>query len=156
MTRSRSEEDWFSCVDEDLRARGVTKAEARRVLGAGNRYERGEWVMAKVKYKDVNFRADSRDIIAQCNQIIDAYVSAGYRLTLRQLYYQLVTVNAITNEEKSYKRLSGLLTDARYAGLVDWEAIEDRVRQPRAVSDWNDLQGDVEEACAWIRKQGLA
>jgi hypothetical protein len=35
----------------------------------------------------------------------DEYQNQGLRLTLRQLYYQLVTRNAITNEEKSYKNL---------------------------------------------------
>jgi len=64
------------------------------------------------------------------NEIIEEYASQGYRLTLRQLYYQLVSTNLIPNEEKEYKKLSSLLVKGRMGGVVDWDAIEDRLRQP--------------------------
>lgn len=107
--------------------------------------------MALKKYKDVSFRADSRERIELCNDIIDDYLNQGLRLTLRQLYYQLVTKNAITNEERSYQNLSALVSNARLAGLMDWEAIEDRVRQPRTQSDWNDVRELVESALSAYR-----
>ena len=34
----------------------------------------------------------------------------------------------IQNKQSEYKRLGGIISDARLAGLVDWEAIEDRTR----------------------------
>lgn len=102
--------------------------------------------MAKVKYRTINFRDESRALIDESNTIIADYQKDGYRLTLRQLYYQLVTRNTIRNEEKAYKKLSALLTDARYAGLVDWDAIEDRVRQPRSQSEWSNLRSIVSAA----------
>ena len=49
-------------------------------------------------------------------------------LTLRQLHYQLVSRDLITPQE--YAKLSKLLTNGRMTGLVDWDAIEDRVRVP--------------------------
>jgi hypothetical protein len=35
----------------------------------------------------------------------------------------------IPNTQQDYKRLGGIINDARLAGLIDWEAIEDRTRE---------------------------
>lgn len=48
--------------------------------------------------------------------------------------------------EKSYKRLSGVISDARLAGEMDWSAIEDRVRRPQRSSQWDSIQELVESA----------
>lgn len=64
------------------------------------------------------------------NDIIEEYIDQGYRLTLRQLYYQLVSRELIPNNKKEYSKLSGLLVKGRMAGEVDWSAIEDRIRVP--------------------------
>lgn len=42
----------------------------------------------------------------------------------------------IPNNERSYKNLGSLISDARLAGLIDWEAIEDRTRNLRGNSHW--------------------
>lgn len=97
-------------------------------------------------FRDVNFRRDSLARIDLCNQIIDDYLGQGLRLTLRQLYYQLVTRNEITNEEKSYKNLGKLVSDGRLAGLIDWDAIEDRVRRPITQPQFDNLQDLVNTA----------
>lgn len=64
------------------------------------------------------------------NSIIREYAKEGYRLTLRQLYYQLVSRDIIANQLKEYAKLSNLLVQGRMAGIVDWDAIEDRIRVP--------------------------
>ena len=99
----------------------------------------------KEQFKEINFRQDSLDRIELCNQIIEDYQGQGLRLTLRQLYYQLVSRNAIQNIERSYKNLSTLVSDARLAGLMDWDAIEDRVRRPQRQNEFEDLR-DLTEA----------
>jgi hypothetical protein len=60
----------------------------------------------KEEFKTVNFRPDALARIAQANEVIESYQEQGYRLTLRQLYYQFVSRNWITNEERSYKLCS--------------------------------------------------
>lgn len=72
----------------------------------------------------------NKEKLITVNNIIEEYVSQGYRLTLRQLYYQLVSRDIIPNVQKEYSKLSTLLVQGRMAGEVDWDAIEDRVRQP--------------------------
>ena len=64
------------------------------------------------------------------NEIIDEYADEGYKLTLRQLYYQLVSRDIVENKLAEYAKLSTLLVKGRMAGVVDWEAIEDRIRVP--------------------------
>lgn len=100
----------------------------------------------KEHFRSVKFRAESLDRIRECNEIILGYQEEGLRLTLRQLYYQLVTRNLITNEEKSYKTLGSLVSDARLAGLMDWDAIEDRVRRARRAAEWNSIRDLIETA----------
>jgi hypothetical protein len=102
--------------------------------------------MAIEKFKDIKFKQESLDRIEKCNEIINDYQNQGLRLTLRQLYYQLVSKNIIPNVERSYKNLSTLVTDARMAGLMDWSAIEDRVRVPRVPQEFSDLKDLVEAA----------
>lgn len=65
------------------------------------------------------------------NKIIEEYQARGYKLTLRQLYYQLVSRDIIPNSLTEYQKLSGVLKDGRMMGIVDWNAIEDRIRVPR-------------------------
>lgn len=80
-------------------------------------------------------QATTRQTIDQANEIIESYHARGYKLSLRQLYYRMVTKNLFPNSDKSYKRLSAVLTTGRINGLVDWNAIEDRVRYLQSFGD---------------------
>ncbi len=82
----------------------------------------------KIHYKDWNPQADTRAIIEQAEDIINEYDDAGYKLTLRQLYYQFVARGILENTERSYKNLGSYITNARMAGMISWYAIEDRNR----------------------------
>jgi hypothetical protein len=64
------------------------------------------------------------------NSVIEEYAAADYILTLRQLYYQLVSRDIIPNRTQEYVKLSTTLVKGRMAGIVDWSAIEDRTRKP--------------------------
>jgi hypothetical protein len=99
----------------------------------------------KHAYKSVNFRQESLNRIQLCNEIVRDYLGQGLKLTLRQLYYQLVSKNVIANTEKSYKALGNLVSDARLAGLIDWDAIEDRNREPVIWAEYENVQELVED-----------
>ena len=75
------------------------------------------------------------------NLINQAYIilSEYNPMTLRQVYYQLVSHHVIDNKLNEYKRLSAALVRARQEGIISWDWIEDRVRSPREVSMWQDL-----------------
>lgn len=82
------------------------------------------------------FQRGSAELIERINGILDAYDRQGYDLSLRQLYYQLVAKNIIKNNELNYKMVGSLVSDARYAGLIDWNMIKDRGRESLANSHW--------------------
>lgn len=101
----------------------------------------------KAKYVDKKFRPESLNTITTVNSIIADYRRQGFVLTVRQLYYQLVARDYIANNLREYKRIAGLLNDARLAGLVDWDAIEDRTRDFIRRSRWTD-GAHILENCA--------
>lgn len=107
--------------------------------------------MAKHRYREINFKPATRRLIHQCNEIIGVYQAQGLTLTARQLYYQLVTRNIIPNQEKSYKLLTKTVSDGRLAGLIDWDAIEDRARAARFVGEWDSISQLVDGVCDGFR-----
>jgi hypothetical protein len=84
--------------------------------------------LTRIAYRKKRFTYGSQLTIDQANSIIEEYRSQGLVLTLRQLYYRFVALGHIENSDRSYKRLGNILSEARLAGLVSWEAIEDRGR----------------------------
>lgn len=99
----------------------------------------------KEAFKEVRFRPESVRMIDTCREILAEYEAEDLKLTLRQLYYQLVSRNEIPNTERSYKNLGKLVSEARLAGLIDWDVIEDRVRVPRIPQDFDNLKELADE-----------
>jgi len=67
-------------------------------------------------------------------------LAAHHPMTVRQVYYQLVSRQVIENNRGQYQAVSNALVHARQAGFIPWEWIEDRLRRPRAVGMWTDLR----------------
>lgn len=109
--------------------------------------------MAKECFVPRDFRSSTRIIIRRANSIIEDYQAQGYKLTLRQIYYQFVSRNWIENKQSEYKRLGDILNDARLAGLVDWDAIEDRGRNLHPTPMWGD-PGDLASPAEFISDWG--
>jgi hypothetical protein len=86
-----------------------------------------------IQYKEQNFRRATLATIHKANEIIDAYAAEGYTLTLRQLYYQFISIDYFPNTKQSYDKLGTTMTNARLHGLTSWTAIEDR---NRGVENW--------------------
>lgn len=123
------------------------------------------------EYVPKRFTLAHERVIEQANEIIERYMADGHRLTLRQLYYRFVAAVLIENKQTEYKRLGGIINDARLAGRIDWDAIEDRGRglmgnnayeDPADIVDqmaqqyhldhWADQEIRVE---VWVEKQAL-
>lgn len=79
-----------------------------------------------------------RELLDNALTVLEEYARLGYAITLRQLYYQLVSRDLLPNEQREYKRLGTLLTKAREAGYVDWDAIVDRGRSVVRPAEWAD------------------
>jgi hypothetical protein len=92
----------------------------------------------KETFVEKKFNPASLKTIKTVNEILDEYAAQGYDLSLRQLYYQLVARGFIENSIQSYKRVGSLVSDARLAGMIDWNMISDRGRVRVTPSHWVD------------------
>jgi len=75
------------------------------------------------------------ELIERAVEILAAHAP----MTVRQVYYQLVSRQVIENSRSAYQSVSKALVAARREGLIPWRSIEDRLRRPRVVSMWSGL-----------------
>lgn len=107
--------------------------------------------MPLIEYKEMAFSKTTLQVIEQANLIIQEYARQGFDLTLRQLYYQFVSRDLIRNTQREYKRLGDIVNNARLAGEIDWNSIEDRTRDLRALSHWTSPADIIESAWSSFR-----
>lgn len=93
--------------------------------------------MARTRYIDKKFSAETRAVIAHANAICQSYADQGLTLTLRQLYYQFVARGLLPNAQKEYDRLGKICREARDAGLMDWNHLIDRTRNLQDMRTWD-------------------
>jgi hypothetical protein len=124
--------------------------------------------MPLITYKPQNFHKPTLRIIEQANIIINEWQAKGYLLTLRQIYYRFIALDwfpaswidteynhkhklppLTKNTIKNYKKLGGILSDARLGGLIDWDAMEDRTRNLMGLQHWES----PEDAIKWLSQQ---
>ena len=110
----------------------------------------------KETFKAIRFKPATLALICHANAIIDEYQQLGFVLTLRQLFYQFVSRPALglTNTFDNYKRLGRTVTDARRAGLIDWDSIEDRTRNVHRLPTWDDPP-EIVASCAEQYREDL-
>jgi hypothetical protein len=113
--------------------------------------------MAKIEYVYKSFIREHRYIIREADRICEEYAADNYNLTLRQLYYVFIAQDLFPeswidskyneknglepdtkNTQKNYKKLGGILNDARLAGEIDWDHIVDRTRNMQELNHWRD------------------
>ncbi len=122
--------------------------------------------MPKIAYEEKRISDRLLAMIVIANRIIEEYIEAGYRLTLRQLYYQFVArglfpddrrwtwtgtkwkkdPEGTKNADPNYKWLGSLINNGRLGGFIDWTAIEDRTRAMKENSHWNSPADIVDSA----------
>ena len=107
--------------------------------------------MSKICYVPKNFREATLATILMANRIIGEFQAQGFQLTLRQLYYQFVARDLIPNVQSEYNKLGNTINDGRLAGLIDWEAIEDRTRNLQFLSHWSSPASIIRSAAAGYR-----
>jgi hypothetical protein len=130
----------------------------------------------KIAYKAINFNDTEVAMIKAANRIIVNMQRQGFKLTVRQLYYQFVAhdlfpedrkwtqnpatgkwfrdPNGTKNAEPNYKWICNILNDGRMGGLVDWSAIEDRTRNLETLPHWdgpNDIVTAVSQQFRYER-----
>ena len=128
--------------------------------------------MPRIAYIDKNFSAQSLEIIERSNAICAEFQRQGINLTLRGLYYRLVArdlfpdsrrwrkvdtgrwvrdEDGTKNADPNYKWLGDIINDARLAGLVDWNYLEDVTRNLRSLAHWDDPESIMDSVASQYR-----
>jgi len=107
--------------------------------------------MPKICYVPKDFQDKTLYTIALAQVIIEEYRAQGFVLTLRQLYYQFVARDLIPNLQREYNKLGSVMNDARLAGLIDWNSIEDRTRNLQALPHWTSPSSIIRSAASSYR-----
>lgn len=108
-------------------------------------------------YERTRFEPATRRIIQQAEAIVQEEIGADRRITVRGVYYQFIgrdwfpdswvddAYNAkhglqpgTKNTEKNYQRLCSIISAGRLAGLIDWEALQDRAREADVPQTFRD------------------
>lgn len=83
-------------------------------------------------------------IVKAVNEVFETYSA---KMTLRQVYYRLVSKHIIPNNINAYKGLSRHLVKARENRDVDWRRFEDRARTTHG-GDWG--YDNVDDTTAYV------
>jgi hypothetical protein len=78
----------------------------------------------------------SLELLAQVQKIIEDY---DFALTVRQIYYQLVAKQFMSNSQNSYRKAVRICKSGRDEGALPEEAFTDRLREVDKPNSWNDL-----------------
>jgi hypothetical protein len=81
-------------------------------------------------------------------EILRAY----HPMTVRQVFYQLVSRQVVKNTRSRYQATSDMLVNARKEGLIPWDWIEDRLRRPRHVGMWDDMDSFMQTVLVSYRR----
>jgi hypothetical protein len=100
--------------------------------------------MPYIEYEDYNPRGETKDLLARCQSILKDYKDDGLQLTVRQLFYQLVSRDVIANDQSQYNRLQRIVKRGRRSGYLDWEMIVDRGRPLRQRQRWDSPEAIIE------------
>lgn len=99
-------------------------------------------------FTNQRFRGETARVIEQANSICADYAAQGYNLTLRQIYYQFVARGLLGNNQRNYKRLGDIINNARLAGAMDWDHVQDRTRNVSGSFAGWDTPGEFIERMA--------
>lgn len=97
-------------------------------------------------YERYRPEAKTVELLHHVIAVIGEYRSAGLVLTLRQLFYQLVSRDILKNTLQEYKRVGEVVSRARRAAILDWEALEDRIRRPFSPPEYENLDSLMQAA----------
>ncbi|MCY4491472.1 MAG: hypothetical protein OXC46_08435 [Thaumarchaeota archaeon] len=96
--------------------------------------------------KKIRFTKKSKAQIDQINEIAAKYKEKEQKITVRQMYYRLVSKKYLTHSKKSYKQVVTRLTDGRMTGLIDWDIIVDTARSSHMHHEFPSMKDFLDAA----------
>ena len=102
--------------------------------------------MTKKQYIESNLKTNRRELLDKIIPIADEYMAKGYKITVRQMFYQLVTKGIVDNTDSAYYKTSDILKDGRLFGEIDWQLIVDRGRRPIMPAEFRSISHLIRSA----------
>lgn len=115
--------------------------------------------------------ANVKRILGAAIAVLDEYNQDGFDVTLRQLFYRLVSDLIFANTKPNYRNLGRYINAAKESGQIDWNWVEDRTRYLRgrkryqstrewlaySIKDWHQdyWEGQKLRPEVWIEKDAL-
>jgi hypothetical protein len=96
-------------------------------------------------FREKKFGERALEIIERADGVCADYFRQGMKMTVRQLYYQFVSKNWIQNLPENYETLSTVISEARIAGMIDWDHIEDRGRVTHTQPAYKSLKSYLQQ-----------
>jgi hypothetical protein len=106
----------------------------------------------KEKFIDKTFTARTMKVIEQAITILEEYAAKGYDVSVRQLFYQHVARGLLANTQGNYDNLAAVISEARLAGLIDWDHIRDRHRVTHEVAAFASIKEFLQEQVETYRR----
>jgi hypothetical protein len=69
-----------------------------------------------------------RAIVDAAIRVLEDYDAQGFSVTLRQLFYKLVSDGVLINRIPDYRNLGRYINTAKESGEIDWASVEDHTR----------------------------
>lgn len=110
--------------------------------------------MAKEAFQYTRVAGKVISMIDRANEILQEYSAQGFVMTLRMLHYQFVSRDLYANTKNNYKKLGHAMTVGRLMGLIDWDHLEDRVRELSGIPTW-ERPADIIHSAAWSYREKL-
>jgi hypothetical protein len=81
--------------------------------------------------------------------------ASPYAMTLRQLYYALISAGALPKVEAAYGRLKRVMRELREDGTVPWERLVDHTRSVFQARTWDGLAGLPADSARLYRRDQM-
>lgn len=101
----------------------------------------------------IKWQKRKRELFNKIIPIAEKFQDQDYKITLRQLHYQLVGRNLIKNTKSEYTKLGTLIKEARLSGLLDWDLIVDNLRTPKKMGEWDSVKDIMESVYSSYRNK---
>lgn len=90
----------------------------------------------KIKLEDVKFNGNNKELAGHIMDWIEKQDSA---VTVRRIFYAMVTRQHTENTQNEYSRISKIVLKLRRGGFMDWDSIEDTTRNVHKSPNYNDI-----------------
>lgn len=100
----------------------------------------------------VKRRRSTKEQLGELAAAIINAVEADKPVTLRGVFYRVVSAGAVEKTEHGYRRVGRVLLQLRRAGIVGYDDITDGTRFLRQLSTWDDLDEMLNHAAASYRR----